>query len=63
LHEALKKNSFKWREDQEAAFTHLKLLMSTPHVLALPDFNQPFILETDASGNGLGAVLMQKASH
>ena len=59
LFNALKKNSFQWTDCQEAAFQQLKQLTTNPHVLALPDFTQPFVLEADASGNGIRAVLMQ----
>jgi hypothetical protein len=60
LHEALQKTRFKWEQEQQIAFDKLKTLMSTPPVLVLPNFSLPFILETDASGHGLGAVLMQQ---
>ncbi|CAG2246096.1 unnamed protein product [Mytilus edulis] len=50
---------FEWTKDCEAAFTQLKnALMSTP-VLAYPNPQLPFILDTDASNVGIGAVLSQ----
>jgi hypothetical protein len=60
LHEVLRKNAFQWTEKQEEAFVALKQAMTSPPVLALPDFLAPFVLETDASGYSLGAVLMQQ---
>ena len=59
LTQQLKKDAFNWNLEVEAAFQKLKTAMTTIPVLALPNFSQLFIVKTDASGYGLGAVLMQ----
>lgn len=60
LTELTKKDGFKWGLKEQQAFDILKHKVTTASVLALPDFNQEFFIESDASGNGLGAILLQK---
>ena len=55
----MKKDAFSWTPDTTKAFEHLKEGMFQALVLAKPDFTKSFILECDASGNGIGAILMQ----
>lgn len=60
LTEVIKKNvSFKWGEAQEEAFQLLKYKFTHAPLLALPNFSNTFEIECDASGLGIGAVLMQ----
>jgi transposase InsO family protein/ribosomal protein L21E len=60
LHELTKKNTkFVWTEQCENAFQLLKDKLVQAPVLAYPDPNETFILDTDASNLGIGAVLSQ----
>jgi hypothetical protein len=59
--ELLKKgNKYLWSMDCDEAFKHLKRLLATSPVLAQPDTTKPFDVYYDASGTGLGGVLMQE---
>jgi transposase InsO family protein len=52
--------AFEWQNVHQEAFDKLKTAMLTAPVLAYPDPAAPYYLDTDASGDGLGAVLSQK---
>ena len=49
----------RWTDECTKAFEKLKTGLQSPPVLGFPDFQRPFVLETDASFRGLGAVLSQ----
>ena len=53
-------NQVKWSEACERAFLHLQNCLCKSPILHNPDFERPFILQTDASDRGVGAVLSQR---
>lgn len=56
----LRKTAFTWGEEAETAFTTLKKALTEAPLLSLPDFGQTFVVECDALGSGIGAVLHQQ---
>ena len=63
LSDLTKKNSsylVRWGDEQEKAFEKLKQLLSQAPILKLPNISIPYIIQTDASNTGIGAVLLQE---
>lgn len=56
----LKKRQIKWHDKAEAAFLALKKAMTLTPTLAMLNFNDVFTIESDASGDGIGAILSQQ---
>lgn len=60
LTQQLTKKGFQWTEQAQLAFDTLKQAMVTTPILALPNFDKPFSIETDACDTGIDAVLVQE---
>jgi hypothetical protein len=59
LTQLLKRDAFCWMPVATTAFEALKEALTTAPVLQLPDFNKSFIVDCDASGSVIGAILHQ----
>jgi hypothetical protein len=56
----LQQKQFCWSSAAQTSFGHLKTAMVSTPVLALPNFEETFVVETDACDQGIGAVLSQQ---
>jgi hypothetical protein len=55
----IKDKKFKWTHTYEASFQKSKKRLTTASVLVMPNMENPFSINSDVSGQGLGCVLMQ----
>ena len=60
IHITKPKVKFVWESEQENAFQNLQKIFFHKPVLHLPNWNENFYLNTDASKNAIAAILMQK---
>lgn len=60
LTKLLQKDVFSWYKEVKKSFVSLKLVMTQGPVLAMPNFQALFVVETDTSHHGLGAFLLQE---
>lgn len=58
-----KEAEFKWKDTCEQAFDRLKDILTSAPLLVFPDFSKWFVLETDASGLELCAILSKEKSY
>ncbi|KAG5868007.1 hypothetical protein JTB14_024058 [Gonioctena quinquepunctata] len=54
-----KSTSFHWSEESASAFRRIKECLVSAPILSCPDYSREFVVQTDASGYGVGAVLTQ----
>lgn len=54
-----KGKQFVWTDAASEAFERIKSVLVSEPVLASPNYDQPFIIQTDASDTGIGGVLVQ----
>jgi hypothetical protein len=59
-HSTSKSVRWEWKEEHQKAFDTMKKIISKGVLLAYPDFNEEFVIHTDASHTQLGAVISQK---
>jgi len=59
LTDMTKKGTLKWIEEAQIMMDKMKKVINTFLVLALPNFDLPSTLESDALGEGIGVILMQ----
>ena len=52
------KQPWNWGAERDVAYVKLRELLCNPPVLKLPDFERPFVIDTDACKDATGAVLL-----
>lgn len=57
----LKKEAFRWTPEESASIERPKAVMCSTFVLRIPNFEDRFVIEMDASDFGIGAVLLQQS--